>query len=108
MMDGEISSSSTNYSLVMGFTTRYQAGTVVTVEDSDGTEILKIIPEKVFSSVTFSAPSLKEGSTYAIKINGTIYATATLTSITTKIGTQNNGGPRMMDAGGHSPGGGRH
>lgn len=108
MMDGGISSSSTNYSLVIGFATRYPAGTVITVEDSDGAEILKISPEKVFSSVTFSAPILKEDSTYTIKVNGTIYTTTTLASITTKIGTQNNGGPGMMDVGGgRGPGDGR-
>lgn len=106
IMEGGISSSSTGFVLIVGFSTRYVAGTTVTVEDSNGTEVLRFASTKTFSSITFSSPDFEQDATYTIKVDGSTYTTVTLSSTVTQIGTQNSGGPGMMNmGGGHGPNG---
>lgn len=88
LMAGGISSESTNYSVIVTFTSSYSAGTVVTIEDNNGTEVAKLTPTKTFNSITFSSPTLQKDTTYTIKVNGTVYQSFTTSSVVTQLGTR--------------------
>lgn len=96
MMAGGISTSSTSYSIIATFQTTYNAGTTVTIEDSNGAEIMSLTPQKSFNSITFSSSALQKDATYTIKVNGTVYQSFTIASVVTQIGI--SGG--MMNMGG--------
>ncbi len=103
MIEGGISNTSTNYSLVVTFRTSYAAGTTVSIMDSDGQELMSLRPSKSFNSITFSSPELQANTTYQIKINSTVYQSFTISSVTTQIGTSSN-----MNPGGGMQGGPQH
>lgn len=92
MMGGGISEKSTIHSITVIFSNVYSAGTNIIVEDSNGTELANFTPQKTFSSITFGSPTLQQGATYTIKINGTVYQSFTISSISTQIGNSGMGG----------------
>jgi hypothetical protein len=57
------STSSTQYSVLLGFDAR-NAGTLFHVETEGGTEILTFSPSKRYESIVFSTPELRNGTTY--------------------------------------------
>ena len=71
-------------------TSAQQAGTVVTLKDASGNEVVSYAPEKQFSSIVISAPALEQGSSYTLYLNGTEYSTVTLTGVVT--GGSSSGG----------------
>ncbi len=104
------STSSTQYAVLIRFTSTLAANTIVHVEDSDGNEILTFAPVRSYQSVIFSSPLLKSGSTYNIytggsysgaSVNGlysggiysagTLYKSFTISGIITTIGSATNG-----------------
>ena len=99
-------SSSSKYSLSVFFSSTYSAGTTLTVKDSSGNTLLEYSPKKSFAHAVFSSESFKEGETYTILVNGSEYASATLSEKTTQLGS---GGMMMPGAqgGGQQPGQGR-
>jgi hypothetical protein len=97
---------STQYSVLLNFRSRYQAGTLIHVQASDGTEVFTFLPTKQFQSVAFSLPSLARGITYDVYVGGSYsgtvndglcsggtytpgskYTSFTISSIVTQIGS---------------------
>jgi len=58
------SETSTQGSIAMYYTLAQQAGTVVTLKDSKGNELVSFKPEKDFQSVVISTPDITIGSSY--------------------------------------------
>lgn len=96
---------STQYSVMLNFQTANQAGTLVSVQASNGTELFTFKPTKRYQSIVFSMPGLSLGSTYDVYIGGshtgtikdglysggtyipgTKYTSFTITSKVTRIG----------------------
>ena len=61
---------SAQYSVMLNFQTANQAGTLISVQSSDGTELFTFEPAKRYQSVVFSMPSLSLGSTYEVYVGG--------------------------------------
>ncbi len=61
---------SKQYSVMMNFQTANQAGTLVSVRTSNGTEVFTFRPTRRYQSVVFSMPSLSLGSTYDVYVGG--------------------------------------
>lgn len=91
--------SSEKYSISVFFASNYGAGTVIAVTDESGNLIMKHTSAKSFQHASLSSEAFKEGETYSVYVDGERYASVTLLSKTTQVGT---GG---MGPGG--PGGGR-
>lgn len=105
------STSSTQYSLKLTFTSTNSAGTLFHIQDSNGNEVITFKPIRNYSSIIFSSSLLKKGSTYSIYKGGsstgtnndgiyedgsyspgTLYQTFTISSIVTTIGNSGPGG----------------
>jgi len=112
MTQGASTSSSQN-SLKLLLTSSLSAGTIFHIQDSNGNEVITFKPNRGYSSVIFSSPLLKEGSTYSIYTGGsstgtnnggvfengtyspgTLYKTFTVSSVVTTIGSSGPGGPQ--------------
>ena len=113
---------STQYSLGLGFDSALEAGTLVSIQDSVGNIVLAFTPTKTYQAIVFSSPELIGGETYTIYQGGiavgtvadglftdatinnaTAYTSLTLSSIT----TQEGGGRNGTRGGGPGGGGGR-
>lgn len=98
-------SSSTQYSLLVNFTSTFSAGTLFNLQSTDGTEIVTFKPAKNYRSVAFCSPDLKNNTSYNIYKSGsttgteenglyeggkytpgTLYTGFTISGIVTKIG----------------------
>lgn len=86
-----ISSSSTQYGVLINFSSSYSSGTVVTLEDKNGSEVMTYESNKSFSSIVFSSSQLSKGN-YTVKLNGNTYQTFTISDISTSIGNSAMGG----------------
>jgi len=64
-------SSTSQYSVLVRFSSSRSAGTLFHVESSDGQEIFTYKPSKVYESVAFSTPDLSKGTSYQIYTGGT-------------------------------------
>jgi hypothetical protein len=71
------SSTSAQSSVLLNLRYSIQAGTLVTIQSSDGTILFSFAPTKAFSSIAFSSPTLESGSTYSVYSGGSITGTAT-------------------------------
>ena len=80
---------STQYSVLINFSSTFKAGTLINVQSSSGDEILTFSPLKTFRSLAFSSSKLKSGSTYNIYYGGS------------STGTVNNG---LYENGTYTPG----
>ena len=58
--------SSSQLSILANFSSPVQAGTLIHLQASDGTEIFTFEPAKAYQSVAFSSPELVEGATYVL------------------------------------------
>lgn len=58
--------SSTQCSVLYNLTAQQEAGTVITLKDKEGNELISFTPEKKYSSVVISSPKLQTGSTYTL------------------------------------------
>jgi hypothetical protein len=104
------STSSTQYSVLINYSSSYSAGTMVHIQDQSGNDILTFVPSKTYQSVAFSSPDLAYGSTYTIYAGGsstgsetdglysggtytpgTLINSFTITSMVTTVGS--GGGP---------------
>ena len=99
-MAESFNSSSTQYSMMFGFSTVYEAGSVIEIQDAQGSVIATYTPDKAFRSVVATSPQLKEGDTYSIYINGESVLDAELSEISQLVGVENFG-----EMGGESHGG---
>jgi len=73
------STNSSQYSLLITFSSAQKANAIFHIQDSNGEEICTYAPPKKYQAVAFSSPKLVKGSTYDIYIGGT------------STGTPNNG-----------------
>ena len=64
------SDSSSQASMLVGFDSTLQAGTVIRVEDASGKAILTFAPSKEFQTFVLSSPELKSGSQYSVYYGG--------------------------------------
>ena len=94
------SESSSTYSVMIGFTSSYDSGDVVTIVDNSGQKIISYQSSKSYSALVVASPNFKKGETYTIKVNGSDYKTFTISSMTTTVGNVMGNG--MM---GGNPGG---
>ncbi len=97
------STSSSQYSMIVNFTARMQAGAILRLETADGTEVLTCSPAKYYQSVVFSSPELKKGTSYVLlSEEGTEEKTLfefTVSSIVTRLGSSSGimpGGIRLF------------
>lgn len=67
---------SSQYSVLINFTSTLPAGTLVHVQDDQGYEIFTFEPNKEFQSIAFSSPSLVQETTYDIYTGGESTGTA--------------------------------
>lgn len=114
---------STQYSMLVNFTSGQSAGTLINITDSQGNNVLTFAPAKTYQSIVLSSADLTEGETYTVSLGGSstgtntdglysngVYSsgtentTVTLSSITTKSGTSTMGGGMMGGGGRTRPG----
>ena len=84
-MEQSISSSSTQYGVLINFSNNYGNEDVISIVNSSGDEIMSYIGSKNFSSLVFSNSKLSKG-TYTIKINGNVYQNFNIENILTTVG----------------------
>jgi len=103
--------SSTQYSVLINFTSTYNANTLFCLQDDSGNDIAVFSPQHRFQSIALSSSALGKGKNYKIYIGGTstgtetgglykgetytpgtLYKTFTISSITTYIGNTGGGG----------------
>lgn len=70
-------STSSQYSLLMTFSSAKSAGTLVHIQNSSGKDILTFAPTKSFQSVAFSSPNIEKGISYDAYLGGSSSGTAT-------------------------------
>lgn len=68
---------STQNSVLVGFTSTQPAGTLVRIESADGKEALTFKPGKSFQSMAFSSPGLVKGTTYNVFLGGSATGSVT-------------------------------
>ncbi len=68
---------STQYSVMLTFSSAQAAGTTVHIETEDGKEILTFVPTKVYQSIVFSSSQLEKGTTYSVYSGGSSTGTNT-------------------------------
>ena len=73
-----ISDTSSQPAVTAKFNSWYDAGTKVTLKDSDGNEIISYEPAKSFNTIVISTEELKTGETYEVLVDGESYTTVTL------------------------------
>jgi hypothetical protein len=64
------STSSTQYSVIMAFSSAVSAEYLIHIETENGEEILTFLPTKAYQSVLLSSPELENGSTYTVYLGG--------------------------------------
>lgn len=79
------SSTSTQYSITVIFTSVQTAGSTVTLTDKDGNTVLSYAPEKQYQSILLSSASLEKGGAYTLKADNKTLTDITLTSAVTII-----------------------
>ncbi len=89
------SSDSEQYSVLYGFESTLDAGTVITISDSEGEELMNFTLTKTAASIVFSSPELSEGE-YTITA-GDYTGTISISEKSTTAGNASSG----MRMGGH-------
>ena len=82
-----ISSTSTQYNVMINLTSNYSGE--ITVVDEDNNAIISYNPSKTYSSIVISSPNI-EKSTYTLEIDDNIYTTFNVESISTTVGNNRN------------------
>jgi hypothetical protein len=80
---------STQYSVLVNFNSAKQAGTLIHIQTSNGTEICTFKPTKGYQSIVLSSADLMKGTTYDIYYGGT--STGTLVDGIYQSGTYTSG-----------------
>lgn len=84
-MAQSISSSSTQYGVLINLSNNYSHEDVISIVNSNDDEIMSYTGSKTFSSIVFSNSKLSKG-TYTIKINGNVYQNFNIENILTTVG----------------------
>lgn len=72
-----LTSTSTQYSVLVNFNSAYTAGTLIHIQSSVGTDIITVKPTKQFQSIVVCSPALAKGTTYEIYVGGSCSGTLT-------------------------------
>lgn len=75
----------TQSSILMYYSVAQDAGTVISIKDSDGNVIASYAPEKQYSSAAISCPDLVIGNSYTLFINDTEIVTFTPSELVTYL-----------------------
>ena len=97
-------STSTQCSVIYNLQTGAEAGTTLTLRDSDGNVLMSYEVPYAFTSVNISCPEMKLGETYTIAVGDT-EETVTLDETTTTLGEAGNSMFGGMNRGGMNQGG---
>src|SRR5574344_1827212 len=82
-----ISSTSTQYGVLINLTSAKNAGTNINIEG-----VINYTPSKSFQSIVISTPNLKKSSSYNLFLNNSSYTTFTISSILTTVGNSSRNG----------------
>ncbi|WP_195269401.1 carbohydrate-binding domain-containing protein [Eubacterium sp. 1001713B170207_170306_E7] len=107
------STSSSQNSISLTFTSSQAAGTAISLKNDSGQEIASYTPSKAFQNIIISTPDIQTGTTYTLTKGGADLTTVTSSSSVTSIGEDGStysggmdGGPGNMGGpGGTQPGG---
>ncbi len=91
-----IGNNSTQYGMLVYLSNTYDNGSVISIRDSNGEEIISYTSMKSFSSIVFSSDKLTKGNVYSVYINDSLYTSVTINDINTVSGRQmgmGKGGP---------------
>jgi hypothetical protein len=72
-----LSTTSTQRSLKITYSQWKTAGTLIHIQNSNGTDVLTFAPKKAYKSCVFSSPSLQSGTTYKLYNGGSSTGTVT-------------------------------
>jgi hypothetical protein len=112
------STTSSQYSVLINFTSSQSANNMIHIQAADGSDILTFVPAKTYQSVVISCPALQKDATYDVYLGGsstgdyldglykngvytpgTLYTNLTISTISTTIGSSGGmgggGGPRF-------------
>ncbi len=95
-MAQNVSSSSTQNSVIINFNSTQASNSVLTIEDSNGM-ILTFNAIKIYQSIVISTPKLIDNKTYNVYVNDNLIDSFTISSILTSVGKtygMNGGSPR--------------
>ncbi len=84
------SDKSTQCFIVLNLTSAQSKNTTITVENSKGEKVFELTPTKKYQSIILSLNSFKQNESYTVKVDDESFD-ATLSSIGTTLGKQNNG-----------------
>lgn len=90
-MSQGISSTSTQYNIMINLTNMYSSGGEISLIDEEGNEVVSYTPNKNYSSIVISSSKIQRNLTYTLEINGDIYTSLTIQSISTVIGNNQMG-----------------
>ncbi|MBU3114070.1 carbohydrate-binding domain-containing protein [Clostridium lacusfryxellense] len=88
------SEESTQYSVIMTYTAVQKAGTLVHLQDKDGTSIGTFTPTKDYQTIVISSPTVVKGSKYSLYTGGATTSTQSATGYTDGKYT---GGTKVVD-----------
>lgn len=100
-MAQNVSDSSTQGSVIVYLSERYDGGKKVSLTDDSGNELLSFTPAKSFNCIQFSSSDIVTGGTYKILIDGTEVESFTADTTVSTAGTATN----TMSGGQGGPGG---
>lgn len=98
-------STSKQASLAVVFSSSLQAGTTVTLSDSNGNQLAEITPTQRFGGVLFSSDKIKQGEAYTVKA-GDVTVSAQQASLITAVNQDGSAVSGGNHGGGMMPGGG--
>jgi hypothetical protein len=98
-------SGSTQPSLLVSYTQQVASGSVISIADSSGRELLTYTSRTACTASAFTSPDFAIGKTYTLLVNGKKRADIKLSGMVTMIGE--NGGAYSGGRGGPGGGGGR-
>jgi spore coat protein CotH len=75
-MAQSLGTSSSQYSVMINFSSPQTANSIIHIESSSGEDILTFAPAKTYQSVVFSSPVLKKGEKYSVYSGGSSTGTA--------------------------------
>jgi len=99
-MAGTLGSSSSVYNISVYFSSTLSKGTKIEIKNSAGETILSHTAAKTFNHLAAGTSAFKNGETYNIYVNDTLYESFTISSITTTVGASSGNFQNMNQRGG--------
>ncbi len=90
MAEGVTSAGSGVCALDITLSSTQSAGTLISIKDESGNEIISYSPQKTYQSVIICTTTLKKNNTYNLYLNDSLYQSFTITESITSIGSSGN------------------